>query len=144
MHTNLSAGTRFTVNGLTFTPAGYNRVEVSEDDPGTEYPLDETTALWFLNLDGGALTYSELGRTTADCAPFAYVLAMILAAQNGDAPDYRTLNEAMSTVVNAPWDAAELLSDYATEYGWNFAPAEDDYGYATIFKLNDETADRLV
>jgi hypothetical protein len=67
------------------------------------------------------------GRTAYDCAPVAYVLALVLAEHDPEAiMGEELLDYCMGLVVNSHDDVESLLSEYARTVGWQFDPETHD------------------
>lgn len=79
--------------------------------------------LTYAGADAGLKCFSHWGSTTADCAPVAYVVALIHEDANGTLIDPDLLDSCMSSVVN---DDGPGLNEFFLEHG---DPAVlDEYG----------------
>jgi hypothetical protein len=82
-------------------------------------------AVAYLSKDGGRC-FSRWGSYSDDCAPVAWVLALIFQNSSGDAIDTDSLDGCMSMVVNEHDDVESLLTEHAESVGWTFDPETDD------------------
>lgn len=64
--------------------------------------------------------FSQWGSDSHECAPFAWVLALIFQRSSGDPIDRDNLDGCMSMVVNDHPDVEGLLSEWAESVGYRF------------------------
>jgi hypothetical protein len=80
-------------------------------------------ALEYLSRDGGRC-FSRWGNWSEDCAPVAWVLALIFQVSSADPITTDSLDGCMSMVVNDHPDVESLLSEYAESVGWRYDGAD--------------------
>lgn len=71
-------------------------------------------AIAYLTKDGPGLRVpcSRYGRTSAECAPFAWKAALIVASECGESVEEKDLDYAMYLAVNDHDDIEYLLTEY--------------------------------
>ena len=79
---------------------------------GGEYPAEECRTCNGTNYAGHLRTFSQYGRTSAECAPVAWRLAYLVARETGTEIDEDGLDHAMSLVVNDHEDVAYMVREY--------------------------------
>jgi hypothetical protein len=87
---------------------------------------------------------SRWGRNGADCAEVAYDLDVILSDATGEGMDARTLDGAMSAVVNDHDDVAYTFAQYGAEYPAEYsADMRERWGNELAATLRDKYEDEI-
>jgi hypothetical protein len=82
---------------------------------------DMDAAVEYLTAEGDLATPGCLyGNHSSDCAPVAYVLALVVADSTDSEMGAELLHYCMGLVVNSHDDVESLLSDHARTVGWGF------------------------
>ena len=84
---------------------------------------------------------SRWGRNSRDCAEVAYDLDRILSDLTGEGMDERTLDGAMSSVVNDHDDVASIFAQYGAEYLDDSGANDPDEPLTLRDKYADELED---
>jgi hypothetical protein len=108
---------------------GFDSVEgvLSYLRAAAEHQWDMDDAEEYLTADGDWPTPGCLyGSHGSDCAPVAYVMALILADNTEAVMGAELLHHCMGLVVNSHDDVESLLSEYATTVGWTFDAENHD------------------
>jgi|KBSMisStandDraft_5_1062788.scaffolds.fasta_scaffold03025_25 hypothetical protein len=96
----------------------------------------EEAVEFLLDTDDSDTPGCLYGSKASDCAPVAYVLALVLVEHDPEAVmGEELLDYCMGLVVNSHGDVAGLLSDYARTVGWNFDA--DNYDIHPIEENDD-------